>query len=131
MKLLSLTPNIMVEDVNKTVDWYIDNLGFQLVQSVPDEIDNKKLQWAQIKLNNVELMFQSRQSLCKDIKEFQKFETKAPITFYIKIYNIKEFFNLIKENVEIIEELHITFYNTMEFLIKDINGYYLSFSEKI
>ncbi|NIT70052.1 hypothetical protein GWO43_03935, partial [candidate division KSB1 bacterium] len=37
MKFRSLTPNVMVEDVNETVEYYKDKLGFELIMSVPEE----------------------------------------------------------------------------------------------
>ena len=35
--LKKLTPNLMVEDVNETVTFYQDVLGFALLASVPEE----------------------------------------------------------------------------------------------
>jgi catechol 2,3-dioxygenase-like lactoylglutathione lyase family enzyme len=35
--LKKLTPNLMVEDVNRTVAFYQEVLGFELLTSVPEE----------------------------------------------------------------------------------------------
>jgi len=51
----SLTPNLMVADVNETIAFYRDVLGFKLIQTVPDEGD---FVWASVQYRDVELMFQ-------------------------------------------------------------------------
>jgi hypothetical protein len=50
MKLNRLTPNMMVEDVNRTIDFYRDVLGFELVMSVPE---HGLYQWALMKREDV------------------------------------------------------------------------------
>ena len=37
MEIKKLTPNLMIEDVNKTIDFYKDILGFEFVHGVPTE----------------------------------------------------------------------------------------------
>lgn len=44
MTINSLTPNLMVRDVNATVDFY-KQLGFEIIQSVPDK---GVLDWAMV-----------------------------------------------------------------------------------
>jgi hypothetical protein len=35
-EMKSLSPNLMVSDVNQTLDFYIDKLGFRKIMTVPD-----------------------------------------------------------------------------------------------
>ena len=45
MALNSLTPNLMVNDVEETIEYYTDILGFTLLMTVPE---TGKLDWAMV-----------------------------------------------------------------------------------
>jgi catechol 2,3-dioxygenase-like lactoylglutathione lyase family enzyme len=60
MKLKSLTPNLMVPDVNQAIDFYREYLGFELNMSVPE---TGPFDWASIKAGDVEIMLQAEASL--------------------------------------------------------------------
>ncbi len=128
MKLNSLTPNLMVSDVEETIEYYTDTLGFTLLMTVPE---TGKLDWAMVKRNDVVLMFQTKKSLSSGLPRLAGEKPGGGLTFYIKVDRItelhEEFFN---NEVEIISDLESTFYNTIEFSIVDVNGYILTFSEE-
>ena len=58
--LKKLTPNLMVEDVNETVTFYQDVLGFALLASVPEE---GQFNWAMMQHDAVEIMFFAARSI--------------------------------------------------------------------
>lgn len=123
----TLTPNLMVENVNKTVKFYKKIFGFEVVQTVPK---GGELEWAEIKCGNVRLMFQSRESLSSDISEFKKSKLGGTLTFFIKLNDIEEFYKRIKNKAEIIQDLHTTSYGMKEFSVRDCNGYILALAEE-
>ena len=128
MKLNSLTPNLMVNDVEETVEYYTDMLGFTLLMTVPE---TGKLDWAMVKRNDVVLMFQTKKSLASDLPRMAGEKPGGGLTFYIKVDRITEIHEeLFNNEVEIISELESTFYNTIEFSVVDVNGYVLTFSEE-
>jgi uncharacterized glyoxalase superfamily protein PhnB len=51
------------------------------------------------------------------------------LLFYIKLKNIRTFFESVKDNVTVIQGLEKTFYGATEFSIKDNNGFILTFAE--
>ena len=68
MKLKKLTPNIMVADVNATVDYYKNNLDFQIVMGVNEQKEVKMgdsaietiLTWAMIKKMMLKLCYKEK-----------------------------------------------------------------------
>lgn len=127
MALKSLTPNLMVNDVEETIEYYTDVLGFTLLMTVPEK---GKLDWAMVKRNDVVMMFQSTKSLQKGVPRLQGEKPGGGLTFYIKVDRVTEIHEeLFNNEAEIISELESTFYNTIEFSVADINGYILTFSE--
>ena len=121
----SMTPNLMVHDVNKTIDFYRDVLGFEFVASVPD---SGQFDWAMMKHGPVEIMFQSVASLAKDLPAFVKMGPGGAFTLFIKMDDSKGLYGKVKEKVVIVQELTKTFYDMEEFSIKDLNGYVLTFA---
>lgn len=126
--LNSLTPNLMVNDVEETIEYYTDILGFTLLRTVPEQ---GKLDWAMVKQNDVLMMFQSAKSLKNSLPRLKGEKPGGGLTFYIKVDDITQLHAQLTENgAEIISELDKTFYDTLEFSIVDVNGYVLTFSEE-
>ena len=126
MELESLTPNLMVQNVNDKVHYYQENLGFTLLETVPKE---GPLDWAMLKRNEVVIMFQSKRSMVKDLPRFEKQNPGGGFTLYIKMKEVHELYYELLETAEIVSEIEDTFYGTTEFSITDPNGYVLTFSE--
>lgn len=128
MTLKTLTPNLMVNDVEETIEFYTDVLGFTLLMTVPE---TGKLDWAMVKRNDVVIMFQSKKSLTSELPRLKGEKPGGGLTFYIKVDRITELHEELYHNeVEIISDLESTFYDTIEFSIVDLNGYVLTFSEE-
>ena len=132
-----LTPNVMVKDVKETVAFYTDNLGFKLVMAVPETQDgmlteiseDTNVVYALVKNGNAEIMFQAETSFKEDVPTLADVSLGASCTFYCKLENLEDFYNEIKDNVEVVKELFTTWYGMKEFYIRDNNGYILTFAE--
>ncbi|QSE98055.1 VOC family protein [Fulvivirga lutea] len=129
MKLETLTPNLMVDDVRATINYYHGIFGFETVSTVPEKGD--VLDWARMKKGDVDIMFQSEESLKKDIPEIRHESPGGGATLFIKMTGIEEFYDRHYNDADIVVQLHDTFYGMKEFTVRDINGYYLTFAEPI
>ena len=131
-----LTTNMMVKDVNRTVDFYSDVLGFEFVMGVPENSqqivttrqEDKTLDFAIVKCGNVEMMFQAKTSMAEEIPQLRGTKIGGSVTFYIEAENVKELYAKLRDNVIIIKEIQTTFYGKQEFYIRDCNGYILTFA---
>jgi len=128
MKLNSLTPNIMVDDMVGTLSWYEDVLGFGLVMQVPEEGIPV---WAMMTKDSVTLMFQTRDSIKEELPELGRRPLGGGLGFYIKMDDIEGFCNEVKQEIDLVKELNKTFYGTLEFTIEDNNGFMITFAEDI
>ena len=124
--LKRLTPNLMVEDVAQTLTFYKDVLGFGVVTTLPE---TEPFDFAIVSRDGVELMFQSRQSLSENVPALTGSPIGASQTFYIEVSGINDLYEQLRNKVEIVVDLHTTFYGTQEVYFRDLNGYILSFSE--
>jgi lactoylglutathione lyase len=124
--LKKLTPNLMVEDVGRTLVFYRETLGFDVLTTLPEQ---EPFAFAIVKRDGVELMFQSRLSLSENVPALTGAPIGASQTFYIEVTGIQDLYQRLRDRVEIVVDFHDTFYGTQEFYFRDINGYILSFSE--
>lgn len=116
----------MVGNVNETVSFYRDILGFEVVMSMPT---SGVMVWAFMKRGGVSLMFQERHSLTDEFPRYKDQPVGATVTFYIDVADVHTLFEHIKGNVIIAAEMHTTPYGSTEFAIEDINGYVLVFAQ--
>ena len=121
----SLTPNIFVKNITETIDFY-KSIGFQLVMTVPET--GNELVWAMMMNGNVTMMFQTFASLGDELPVISR-HNGGSLLLYIKLAKIREFFELIKDTVEVVKPLEKTFYGATEFSIVDNNNYLLTFAE--
>ena len=78
MKVSKLSPNFEVSDIRKTVAFYTENFGFNLIMAVPETQDgidqtfaeNKEYVYAMIQKDNVEFMFQRSDTFKNDVEKW-------------------------------------------------------------
>jgi uncharacterized glyoxalase superfamily protein PhnB len=121
----SLSPNIFVTDINKTIEFYT-LLGFEVAMSVPET--GPHLVWAMMVKGNVTIMFQTMESLGEELPQIKRTDGGS-LLFYIKLQGIRAFFEDIKDKVTVLKGLEKTFYGATEFSILDNNNYVLTFAE--
>ena len=120
----SLSPNIFVKDINETIAFY-KTLGFDLAMTVPEK---GEYVWVMMTRGNVSFMFQTFASLGDTLPDISR-QSGGSLLLYIKLKNIRAFFDSVKEKVTVLHGLDKTFYGATEFSIKDNNGYVLTFAE--
>jgi uncharacterized glyoxalase superfamily protein PhnB len=121
----TLTVNLFVKDINKSIAFY-KQLGFEIVMSVPEQGD---FVWVMLNCGGVNIMLQTFASMGADLPDINRTTSGGPLLFYIKVKQIRFFFERIKNEVEVVKGLEKTFYGATEFTIKDADGFHLTFAE--
>ncbi len=128
-----IMPNIMVNDVNATIEYYTNIIGFKKEIAVDenkgDGASGTPLIWAMLKKDNLAIMFQRKDVFIDELPELRGKEIGGTFTLYIPVKNIENFLDSIKDKVKVIKNIHTTWYGCKEFVIKDLNGYILYFAE--
>ncbi|NDY58978.1 bleomycin resistance family protein [Desulfovibrio sulfodismutans] len=138
MPLTSLAPNLMVNDVNRTVDYYRRVLGFDFAMGVTDEGRQAVFAWpatetlcyAMVVSGPVQIMFQSKKSLAAELPSLENAKPGGAFTLYIECDDLDARYAALDEDTAFLKRPHVTFYGMREFYIKDINGYILAFAQK-
>lgn len=113
-----VTPMIHVPDVRATVAWY-ESIGFTAldVAEVCGEIV-----FALLAFGEGQVMFNEggRQSAAQ----------RREVDLYIHTEGVDELYARLKDQVTVQEEPHDTFYGMREFIIRDCNGFWITFGQR-
>jgi uncharacterized glyoxalase superfamily protein PhnB len=120
----TLSPNLFVRDMNETINYY-KTLGFTVAMTVPETGD---FVWAMMTCGNVSFMFQTFDSLGETLPDVSR-AGGGSLLLYIKLKNIRTFFESVKDKVTVVQGLEKTFYGATEFSVRDNNGFILTFAE--
>jgi uncharacterized glyoxalase superfamily protein PhnB len=126
--LQTLTPDLMVENVRQTAEWYGAVLGFETIATVPEE---GELVFAMVKRDGVQFMFESITSMTESLSSLQGKPVGGTQNLYMQTTGVEELRRQVEGKADIVKDLHNTFYGTREFIIADCNGYILSFAEEL
>lgn len=124
--LESISPNLVADNVNLSVDFYTRHLGFTLVASVPE---TGEFGWAMVQRDTVTIMFQSLKSIEEDVPMLKGIKKGSSGTFFIKMKGVDDLYKSVKGKVPIPMDMRTTFYGTREFVVEDPDGYYMMFAE--
>ena len=122
----NMTTNLMVESVDKAINFYRDILDFTVLVSVPDEND---LQFAILSKDGLSLMLEKRSVLIGEYPVLNTEKVRPSVSLYIMVDNFMELYEELKSRHPIYVELHTSPYGAKEFALTDVDGYVLTFTE--
>jgi len=126
----SLTPDLMVEDLAETVEWYEHVFDAEVEATLPE--DGTDSWWAQIAIGDASLMFQERHSLTEKISSLDGVSVGGSLALYLDVDDAEALRDDLDEaGVTFAEDLHETDFGWEQFAIEDPNGYVLWFGEKL
>ena len=124
----NMTANLMVEQVERTIAFYRDILGFSAVVTVPGK--NGGFQFAILAKDGLSLMLQERTNLTEEYPILRTERVQPSATLYITVDHFDDLYGAVKEKHPIYTGIHTSFYGAREFAILDPDGYVLTFSEQ-
>jgi uncharacterized glyoxalase superfamily protein PhnB len=124
-KLNRAAPTFPVADVDATIRWYETHLGFT---SYPFP-EKPPYVFASVSRDDVEIMFQRIDGYQKP--DLYRLRSGGVWDAYIRMEGVRDFYETVKDQVEIQMTLRPQSYGDWEFELRDPNGYVLVFSELI
>lgn len=117
MKLDGLVPVLWVSDLEQTITFYRDVLGFECA----DQMEG----WACLANHKVELMI----SLPHQHEPFDRLQFTG--SFYFQPDDVDELWEQLKDKVPVVYPIENFSYGTREFAIRDNSGYILQFGKPV
>jgi lactoylglutathione lyase len=123
-----LTPNLLVANVERSLAFYVETLGFARGMTVPDA---SPLVFAAVTSGGVEIFFNDAATAVKEYPAFDGRPIGATGTMFIELEGVDALHERIKSSVTITMPLVTQFYGMREFAILDPDGYVITFAERV
>jgi uncharacterized glyoxalase superfamily protein PhnB len=123
-----LTPNLLVANVERSLAFYVDTLGFARGMTVPDA---SPFAFASVTGDTVEIFFNDAAAAVKEYPAFAGLPIGATGTMYIEVEGVDALHDRLKANVPIAMSIATQFYGMREFAIQDPDGYVITFAERV
>jgi uncharacterized glyoxalase superfamily protein PhnB len=114
-----VVPMIHVPDVRAAAAWYA-GIGFTVEGTHEDD---GEMSWALLSFGATEVMF-SEGGRASDAY-------RRELDLYLHVDDVEELYARLKYRVEIVEPLHDAFYGMREFIIRDLNRFWMTFGEPV
>ena len=115
----SVTPMIHVPDVRATAAWY-QSIGCTVRATHEDE---GEMSWAAIRFGSGEFMLNEGGRTSE--------ADRREVDLYVTTGDVESLYRRLKDRVEVVEPLHDTFYGMREFIICDINRFWITFGQEL
>ncbi|HEY6339666.1 MAG TPA: VOC family protein [Candidatus Sulfotelmatobacter sp.] len=117
MKLNHVVPLLWTTDLDRSVTFYHDLLGFECLNRMPN--------WALLRKDGIEWML----SLPNAHEPFDKIHFTG--SFYFHPDDVDDAWRQLKDKAEVVYPIENFDYGMREFAIRDNNGYILQFGQQI
>lgn len=123
-----LTPNLVVANVERSLAFYVDTLGFTRGLTVPDAAP---FAFGSVTSGAVEIFFNDAAAATKEYPAFANRPIGATGTMFIEMQGVDALHDRLKGSVKIVMPLVTQFYGLREFAIEDPDGYIITFAERV
>jgi len=125
--LKSLTPNLIVSDVARSIGFYRDVLGFSLGPTVPEQAPYV---FAIVQSGPVQIFLNAPEPAVAEYPAFAGRPLGGTLTLFIEVERISEVYEDLKTRVEVVMPLERKWYGVTEFAFADPDGYLITFAER-
>lgn len=123
MKIVGLTPELVVEDVAKSIEFYIQIVGLKLIEGN----DN----WGRLGSERGEIILMLKNDFDQEIPGLGRPKNEGWFLLVVEVTEIEGLFKEIAGKMVVKRKLTNTLYGTKEFTIEDPDGYLVQFSQKV
>ncbi|MFO0913651.1 MAG: hypothetical protein U0795_11890 [Pirellulales bacterium] len=114
-----VVPMIHVPDVRAAVAWY-EAIGFTLVRA---NEDNGEMDWALVRFGDSGVMFSEGGHISN--------ADRREIDLYLHAEDVDAAYAHLSAEIDVVEAPHNTFYGMREFIVRDLNRFWVTFGEPV
>ena len=125
--LKSLTPNLVVSNVERSAAFYRDTLGFEVETTVPEEAPYV---FAVMKHGGVQIFLNAPEPAAAEYPAFKDRPIGGTLTLFIEVEEVRRLHESLERRVTIVMPLEKKWYGVTEFACVDPDGYVITFAER-
>lgn len=125
--LESLTPNLLVADVARSIAFYRDVLGFQVETTVPNAAP---FAFAIVRAGEVRIFLNEAQGATDEYPAFEGRAIGGTLTLFIDVTGVRDLHRALEGRVRVVLPLERKWYGLTEFAIEDPDGWVITLAER-
>jgi uncharacterized glyoxalase superfamily protein PhnB len=110
---------IHVPDVRATASWY-ETIGFTIVRTHEEE---GRMDWAALSYGSTDIMLNEGGRTSSN--------PRREVDLYVHTDDVDAPYERLKSRVDVVEGPHDTFYGMREFIIRDLNRFWITFGQPV
>ena len=124
----SVTPNLLVADIDRSTAFYRDVLGFTVKQTVPD---TAPFVFVWLERDGVPVFLNDPKAVAHDYPDATSRAAGGTATLFFLITDVDALHAHVAGHTRIVMPLKTQFYGMREFAIEDPDGHILTFAERV
>jgi lactoylglutathione lyase len=124
----SVTPNLIVRDIEASTGFYRDVLGFAVKQTVPEAAP---FVFVWLERDGVPVFLNDPAAVEKDLPGAGARAVGGTATLFFVIKGVDDFHAQVAPKTRIVMSLRTQFYGMREFAVEDPDGHLLTFAERV
>jgi lactoylglutathione lyase len=126
-QITKLTPNLIVSNVERSIGFYRDTLGFSVETTVPDQ---PPFVFAVVHCGAVEIFLNAAEAAGEESPAFNDRQIGGTLTLYLEVTDVVAWYDALKARVSVLQPLEKKWYGVTEFAISDPDGWVITFAER-
>ena len=122
-----LTPNLIVSDVDRSLAFYRDALGFSAQMTVPDA---PPYVFAMLTAGPTELFLNAPEAAYAEYPAFRTMPIGGSLTLFFEVTEIEEAYARLAPQVRVIMPLEKKWYGMTEFAFLDPDGFVITYAQR-
>jgi uncharacterized glyoxalase superfamily protein PhnB len=127
-KFESVTPNLLVRDVGKSLAFYRDVLGFTIGETVPDK---EPFVFVWMKHGDVSVFLNDINAAAHDYPAAASLPQGGTAALFFIITDVDGYHAKVAPKTKVIMPLKTQFYGLREFAVTDPDGHIITFAERV
>lgn len=124
----SVTPNLLVRDIDGSTTFYRDVLGFQVKQTVPDAAP---FVFVWLERDGIAVFLNDPKAAEHDVPGISARPAGGTATLFFVLTGVDDLHAQVAAKVPIVMSLRTQFYGMREFSVEDPDGHLLTFAERV
>lgn len=126
--LQSVTPNLLVADIDRSIAFYRDVLGFTVKQTVPE---GAPFVFVWLERNGVPVFLNDPKAVEHDFPDATRRPAGGTATMFFVVTAVDALHGEIAGKAKVVMPLKTQFYGMREFAVEDPDGHILTFAERV
>ena len=126
-ELTRLTPNLIVSNVERSLAFYRDVLGFAVTATVPE---TAPYVFAFMTRGEINVFLNAPEAAIEEYPAFKDRPIGGTLTLFFEVQGVRDAYAALEGKVKVVMPLEVKWYGMTEFAFEDPDGYLITFAER-